>query len=186
MKELSLNVLDIAMNSVKAGAQNIGITIDETETELVFSVSDDGCGMTQDFLSRITDPFCTTRNTRKVGMGIPFLKLMAEQTGGYIKIDSRAEAEYPDSHGTVTEAHFNKKHIDCLPLGDIVSTVFTLIQGSPDIDFEFSHKIHGKGEILLSTKSLREVLGDVRLDCPEVILWIKEYLDEQYTEVFKK
>lgn len=186
MKELSLNVLDIAMNSVKAGSKNIKIAVRESEDELVFSVSDDGCGMTQDFLSRITDPFCTTRTTRRVGMGIPFLKLMAEQTGGYIKIESRAESEYPDSHGTVTEAHFNKNHIDCLPLGDIVSTVFTLIQGSPDIDFEFSHVFENRGEVLLSTKSLREVLGDVRLDCPEVVLWIKEYLEEQYNEVFKK
>ncbi|MBQ9976684.1 MAG: sensor histidine kinase [Clostridia bacterium] len=185
MKELSLNILDIAMNSVKAGAKNVSLILNESENEFSFSVTDDGCGMTEEFLKRVTDPFCTTRTTRKVGMGIPFLKLIAEQTGGHISITSRAESEYPDSHGTTTTAYFNKNHIDCLPLGDIVSTVFTLIQGSPNIDFEFKHIFEGRGEVSLSTKALREVLGDVGLDCPEVALWIKEYLEEQYSEVKK-
>jgi hypothetical protein len=185
MKELSLNILDIAMNSVKAGAQNIAIQLSETDEELHFSIVDDGYGMTQDFLEKVTDPFCTSRTTRKVGMGLPFLKLIAEQTGGSISIISRSEIEYPDFHGTTVSAHFNKKHIDCLPLGDIVSTVVTLIQGSPNIDFEFSHTFDNSRQVVLSTKSLKEVLGDVSLDCVEVILWIKDYLNEQYNEVLK-
>lgn len=185
MKELSLNILDIAMNSVKAGAENISIAITETNEMLTFSVTDDGCGMTREFLERVTDPFCTTRSTRKVGMGIPFLKLMAEQTGGHIELNSRAKSEYPDSHGTVISAYFYKNHIDCLPLGDIASTVFTLIQGSPNIDFEFTHTFENNAEVKLSTKALREVLGDVGLDCPEVALWIKGYLEEQYENVLK-
>ncbi len=182
MKELSLNILDITMNSVKAGARNIILCLKETQTEFFFSVTDDGCGMTKDFLARVTDPFCTNRTTRKVGLGIPFLKLMAEQTGGHIEIESRAVSEYPDSHGTKISAFFNKNHIDCLPLGDIVSTVVTLIQGSPTVDFEFSHTLPDKS-VRLSTKELREVLGDVGLETPEVLLWIREYLGEQYKNV---
>lgn len=185
MKELSLNILDIAMNSVKARASRVAINISETPDVLSFSVTDDGCGMTKEFLARVTDPFCTTRSTRKVGMGIPFLKLMAEQTGGHIELESRSESEYPDTHGTVIRAYFYKNHIDCLPLGDIASTVFTLVQGSPNIDFEFSHTLENGAEVMLSTKALREVLGDVGLDCPEVSLWIKEYLEEQYQNVLK-
>ena len=182
MKELSLNVLDITMNSVKAGASNIVLELKETQTEFSFSVTDDGCGMTKEFLERVTDPFCTNRTTRKVGLGIPFLKLMAEMTGGYIQIESRAISEFPESHGTKIEAFFNKNHIDCLPLGDIVSTVVTLIQGSPTIDFEFSHFLPEK-TVRLSTKELRGVLGEVGLETPEVLMWIREYLEEQYKNV---
>lgn len=180
MKELSLNILDIAMNSVKAGSTLIKIDIRENQTELVILITDNGCGMTREFLESVTDPFCTTRTTRKVGLGIPFFKLMAEQTGGCLKIDSRSELEFPDSHGTKTEAHFNKTHIDCLPLGDVASSIVTLIQGSPTIDFEFTHVFEDAFQISLKTADLREVLGDVSLDTPEVVLWIKGYLEEQY------
>ena len=88
MKELSLNVLDIAMNSVKAKASLIEITINETDEEMSISISDNGCGMTKEILQNVSDPFCTTRKTRKVGLGIPFFRLAAEQTGGRLEITS--------------------------------------------------------------------------------------------------
>ncbi len=183
MKELSLNILDITMNSVKAGAKNIVLVLEESETELRFSVTDDGCGMNKELLSRVTDPFCTSRKTRKVGLGIPFLKLMAEQTGGGILLESRAESDHPTDHGTLISALFYKNHIDCLPLGDMVSTVVTLVQGAPTIDFDYRHILPDGRTVSLITKELREVLGDVELDNPEVLLWIREYLEEQYKQV---
>ena len=186
MKELSLNILDITMNSVKAGADSIYIQLSETKEKLTFSVTDNGCGMTKELLERVADPFCTSRTTRRVGLGIPFLKLAAEQTGGFVEISSRAECEYPKDHGTVITAHFYKNHIDCLPLGDITSTVCTLIQGSPDIDFVYKHKFENGAEVNLSTKELRKVLGEVTLDTPEVVLWIRGYLEEQYELTLKK
>ncbi len=178
MKELSLNILDIAMNSVKAESSNIGIYITETDTELKVVIEDDGFGMDSETLKRVTDPFCTTRTTRKVGLGIPFYKLAAEQTGGSLIIHSKTRAEFPDCSGTTLIATFDKTHIDCLPLGDIISTVCTLIQGSPDIDFVFTHN-----KVSLSTKELRKVLDGVPLSSPEVLVWIREYLSEQYKEL---
>lgn len=180
MKELSLNILDITENSTKAGAKNISIIITETKDTLTFSVSDDGCGMLPDFLRSVTDPFTTTRTTRKVGLGIPLLKLAAEQTGGSMSITSKHISLYPDSHGTTTQALFYKNHLDFTPLGDIISTVTTLIQGHADVDFLFEHKTEER-EVRLDTKELREVLGDVGLDSFEVICWIKDYLSEQYS-----
>lgn len=179
MKELSLNVLDITMNSVKAGADRIEIDITETDTEMTIVISDNGCGMSPEMLQRVTDPFCTTRKTRKVGLGIPFYKLAAEQTGGSLTITSATKTDASDVSGTVVTAVFIKSHIDCLPLGDIVSTVCTLIQGSPEIDFEFSHKYNGN-EVRLSTLEMREMLGDVPLNSPDVLVWVREYLNEQY------
>lgn len=180
MKELSLNVLDVAKNSVKAGAKNVVISVVETADTLTLSISDDGCGMTPEFLKNVTDPFCTTRTTRAVGLGIPLLKLSAEQTGGSFSIKSKHESTNPVDHGTETTAVFNKNHIDMTPLGDICGSVITLIQGSPDIDFLFVHKMPDR-EVRLDTKELREVLGDdVPLDNAEVLMWISENLKEQY------
>lgn len=179
MKELSLNILDIAKNSVKAGASVIGITLTETESTFTMAISDNGCGMKPDFLKTVTDPFSTTRTTRKVGMGIPFLKLAAEQTGGSFNIESKHESDFPENHGTVTTAVFNKNSIDFTPLGDIVSSITTLIQGSPDIRWIFTHTLPDK-EVSLDTQDLKEVLGDVPLDNLEVLMWIKGYLEEAY------
>lgn len=181
MKELSLNVLDIAQNSVKAGAATVSIKLDETPKTLEISIEDDGCGMKEDFVKSVTDPFTTTRTTRKVGLGIPLFKLACEQTGGHFSIESKCADEYPEAHGTKTTAFFCKNHLDFTPLGDIISTVVVLIQGQPGIRWIFSHSFDGK-KVSLDTAELREVLGDVPLDNFEVISWISDYLKEQYTQ----
>lgn len=181
MKELSLNILDIAENSVKAEATAVEILIVETEEKLSFSIKDNGKGMTEDFLKKVTNPFTTTRTTRPVGLGIPFLKMAAEQTGGSVEITSKHFSQFPDSHGTTTGATFFKNHIDSVPLGNIVETVVAFIQCNPDIELVFSHK-KGEKTISLKTNELKDVLGDIPLNSIEVILWIKEFLNEQYSQ----
>lgn len=178
MEELSLYVLDITMNSVRAGASEISIELFEDGEWLTFSVSDNGHGMTKEQLERLGSPFFTTRKTRKVGFGIPFLKMLAEMTGGDVKITSVHESESAE-HGTKTVARFNKDHIDFIPIGDMTETVKTLIQGSPEIEFIFKHTTGG-GEVFLSTREMRKVLGDVPLNEPMVLTWIGENLKEQY------
>ena len=181
MDELSLYVLDITMNSVRAGATEIQILLSENGEWLDFSVNDNGCGMTEEQVKKLSDPFFTTRKTRKVGLGIPFLKMLAEMTGGYVEIRSTHESLSED-HGTSIFARFGRDHIDFIPLGDMIETVKTLIQGSPEINFTYKHKKEG-GEISLSCAELREVLGDVPLNEPEILAWIDSYLSEQYEMV---
>ena len=179
MKELSLNILDIAENSVRARADRVWILLDETENDLKITIKDDGCGMSREFLATVTDPFSTTRTTRKVGLGIPFFKMEAEQTGGWFSITS---SQASHDHGTTTTAFFCKNSIDFIPLGDLVETICTLIMGAPDIDFIFEHKYPG-GSTRLYTKEMREVLGDeVPLSDPDVIGWIRGSLRESYSE----
>ena len=179
MDELSLYVLDITMNSVRAGATLISISLIEEGAWLDFRVQDNGCGMTKEQLDKLENPFFTTRKTRKVGLGIPFLKMLAEMTGGGVEITSVHESQGQD-HGTVTHARFGKNHIDFIPIGNMVDTVKTLIQGSPDVDFEYLHRTE-QGEVTLSTRELREVLGEeISLGEPEILEWIGSYLDEQY------
>ena len=178
MKEISLNILDIAENSVKAGASFTEITVNETDDTLTLTISDNGCGMTAETLKAVTDPFYTTRTTRRVGMGLPLLKMEAEQTGGTFGISSKALSEYPEDHGTEVTAVFNKKHIDYTPLGDVASSIVTLIQGHPDTDFLFTHTC-GNKSVTLDTRELRVVLEDVPLNSYEVLCWINNFLKEE-------
>lgn len=178
MKELSLNILDITKNSVSAKATKILISLSTDKCGwLTLKIVDDGCGMSEETVRNVTDPFYTTRTTRKVGMGIPLLKLAAEQTGGGLSIASSTDKS---DHGTTVTATFDTKSIDFMPIGDMASTVSILIGGSPEIDFEFIDKSPDK-EVYLNTKELREVLGEgISLAEPEIQMWITEYLNEQY------
>jgi len=142
------------------------------------TIMDNGCGMTAETLKSVTDPFYTTRTTRKVGMGLPLLKMEAEQTGGTFCISSKALSEYPEDHGTEVTAVFNKKHIDYTPLGDVVSSIVTLIQGHPDTDFLFMHTYGNKSETL-DTRELRAVLEEVPLNSYEVLKFIEETLRKE-------
>ena len=179
MKEISLNILDITENSVKAGATLTEIYVDETGDKLTLTVKDDGCGMNEETVKSVTDPFYTTRTTRKVGLGIPLLKLACEQTGGTLSITSSVNRE---THGTTVTAVFFKNHIDFTPLGDVISSIVTLIQGHPNTDFLFRHSTE-RGAVGLDTREIRAVLDDVPLDTYEVILWIRDNLEEQYKEI---
>lgn len=172
MKELSLHILDIVMNSVKAEASLIDISLTEDGTLFTVCVTDNGCGMDAEFLARVQDPFTTSRTTRKVGLGIPLLKLAAEQTGGSFSIESEP------GRGTSLTAAFSSNHLDKPPLGDMVSTIVTLIQGSPETDFAYRHTTPS-GEASLDTRELRQALDGVPLNEPEVLAWIQENLSEE-------
>ena len=184
MKELSLNILDITENSVKAGATLTEICIDESDETIILTITDNGHGMTDETLKTVLNPFYTTRTTRKVGMGLPLLKLACEQTGGSLEIASKHKDKFPNEHGTTVKTTFCKNHIDCAPLGDVVETIKTLIQGHPDTDFLFTHNFVS-GQVALDTRELRVVLEGVPLNTYEVIKWIEGFLKEQYSEIQK-
>ncbi len=174
MRELSLNVMDIAQNSVRAEASLVKITVEESDKNdlLTITIEDNGCGMSEEQVAQVIDPFFTSRTTRKVGLGVPLFKMSAEQTGGDFEIKSKL------GEGTLTKASYVKSHVDMTPLGDINSTVVILIQCNPDIDFVFSRSTDS-GSFTLDTRELREVLDGVSLDTPEVLEWIKQFLEEQ-------
>lgn len=178
MKELSLHILDIAKNSVKAKASLIEIFINEDVENnlLTIDINDNGCGMSEEFLKTVKDPFSTTRTTRKVGLGIPLFEAAAEASGGKLEITSK------EGVGTKMCVTFLYDHIDRAPIGDMAGTMETLISGSPEIDFLYRHTKCGK-TFTLDTKELRKVLGDVPLDLPDVIMWIDGYIKEGLGEI---
>ena len=177
MKELSLNILDVAKNSTVAGATLVEISlVTDDDGFLTMTIRDDGCGMDEETVKNVTDPFYTTRKTRKVGLGLPLLRLAAESTGGGLTVTSSKALE---SHGTTVIATFDTSHIDFTPIGDVVSSLVTLIGGDPDCDFLFIDKTPER-EVVLDTRELRAVLGDVSLAELEVLEWISAYLKDQY------
>ncbi|MDO4488651.1 MAG: ATP-binding protein [Eubacteriales bacterium] len=177
MTEISLNILDVAENSTRAGATLVEITLaaDTKADTLTLVIKDNGCGMTPEQVEHVTDPFFTTRTTRKVGLGVPFLKQAAESTGGSFTIESEVGV------GTTDTAVFGLSHIDRMPLGDITTTIQNLIIYHPDTDFLYTYRYDDK-EFVLDTREFREVLGGVPLDTPDVAQYIKEYLAENKQE----
>ena len=174
MKEIALHLLDIVQNSVKAGASHVDIGFElDADGVLLMSVKDDGSGMTPEFVERVSSPFVTTRTTRKVGLGIPLLMQNAMLSGGKVNIESEPGV------GTTISAEFHTQSIDCLPLGDLASTMATIVMGSPDAP-EFSLRcVSPAGEMSFSTEEIRPVLQGVSLAEPGVVQWIQESLQEE-------
>lgn len=180
MKELSLHIMDIMQNSISAGAALIELDVNEQPEKdfLEFTVTDNGCGMNEDLIKRVIDPFTTGRTTRRVGLGIPLLKLAAESTGGGISIKSKV------GEGTVVSARFGYHHIDREPLGDMAETVHQIITSYEDTDFIYRHTVGGKN-FLLDTRELKKILNGVSFKTPEVLLWLLEYLKDGEKEVYE-
>ena len=178
MIDLSLNVLDIAENSVKARADLITVAIEKqtAQKRMSISVSDNGCGMTQEQLSRVVDPFYTTRTTRKVGLGVPFFKMSAEQTGGSFSIQSQV------GKGTVIQANYCYDHIDMMPLGDMAQTMTALISVNPEIDFVYSLTCDGRG-FAMDTREIKAVLEGVPVNGAEVLVFIRDLIHENQAEL---
>lgn len=174
MRELSLNIMDIAQNSIAAGATRIRIAVErETGAEtLSITVEDNGRGMTPEQVEQVRSPFYTTRTTRPVGLGIPLFRMAAEQTGGQLAIRSK------EGEGTVVRAEFHTGHIDMTPLGDVAETILLLVSCNPSLDFIY-HAARDGRSFTLDTREMRDILGEeVSLGNPDVVAWLREYLSE--------
>jgi len=174
MDELSLNILDIAQNSIAANATAVEVNIEEDykSDRVVISVKDNGKGMSEDFLKTVDDPFITTRTTRKIGLGISFLKEAAEITGGSMEIVSEVGV------GTTITAVFVLSHIDRQPIGNLTETIVTLVSLNPDINFSFHYKVDDE-EFVFSTQEVKEQIGeDTALNSPPIVIFLTEYVNE--------
>ncbi len=172
MRELALHLLDIAENSIGAKAKNIVIRVEkDTEADrLRMSVLDDGVGMDPEMVARVTDPFTTSRTTRKVGLGIPLLKAAAEACNGWLEIQSTP------GKGTSVKAEFQYSHIDRMPLGDLSETYLSLVLGAPQIHWLLTYKVDGK-EFVFDDEPIKKELDGISLTEPAVINFLREYIE---------
>jgi hypothetical protein len=153
MKELSLNILDIVQNSIRAKANEIAIEIRESVRDDIFriTITDNGTGIPEEILADVTDPFVTTRTKRRMGLGLPLLKYHAELTGGKLEINSETGT------GTEITADFSFRHIDRQPLGDIVGVIILLIAANENINFIYTHFTE-KGQYRFSSLETKKYL----------------------------
>ena len=176
MRELALNILDIVENSVKANASLVEIDVIAKDNLLTIAIRDDGKGMSKEFLAKVTDPYTTTRTTRKVGMGLPLLKMEAEMSGGSFKIESELGV------GTTVTTCFEIDHIDRPPLGDLGETMSTLLCNGDLVDYVLNYSVDDVG-FSLDTRELKNELGGIPLDEPEVLLFVKNYIRENISQI---
>lgn len=178
MRELALHILDLAQNSIRADAKHIIIVINEDdEGFFTFSIADDGCGMSEEMVQRVRDPFVTTRKTRKVGMGIPFIDMVAQQCEGRLEIKSVV------GEGTIIKAYFAKDNIDRPPLGNIVESIKVLLVGTPHLDVTFIYA-NGSEQMQFDTQEVRAILGEAAdFANPEVYTWLEGYLTQEIARV---
>jgi len=179
LRDISLHLLDILTNSVSAGASHmiIRISADQNNDLLTIRIEDDGKGMHPDFLKIVTDPFSTTRTTRKVGLGLPLFKEACEITGGGLVIESTLGV------GTTVTATMGISSIDRIPLGNTGETLSGLISSFPDRDFAIVFSNEKGEEEGLDTMDLRERLGDVPLSQPDVYVFVRDYIEEQQQNI---
>lgn len=174
MRELSLHILDIAQNSVAAGAALVTIEVKEEPWRdlLTISVTDDGCGMPEQLRKSAQDPFTTTRSERRVGLGIPLLSASAKRSGGELVIESEV------GKGTRVVATFRLSHIDRPPLGNLAETVVALVAANPERpDFALRCSVNDK-VFSFDTREIKKILGNVPLTEIEVLAWVRDHLNE--------
>lgn len=178
MQDLSLHLLDLAQNSISAGASIVQILIDEDWQRdwLSITIGDDGRGMDEETILKVADPFYTTRTTRKVGLGLPLFKATAERCDGHLAIESSIGT------GTKIRAELRLGHIDRPPFGELKDTMVTLILCNPFVDFVYGHNTN-KGEFKIDTREIRETIGEIPIGNPEIIGWIGSYIEEGLNEI---
>jgi anti-sigma regulatory factor (Ser/Thr protein kinase) len=178
LEDLSLHILDLVENAIAARAKKIGISIIEESKrdQLVIEIKDDGIGMDEEVSQKATDPFFTTRTSRRVGLGLSLLAQSAQEAGGMLHIESEL------GKGTKVTAVFQYHHIDRKPLGSMVETMTTLLLGNPELDISYTHEKEGKSYIL-NSQVLKERFKDRSLTDPEAIQWLRKHLKEGLKQI---
>lgn len=178
MEDLSLHILDIAENSATAGATLIELSLveDRQNSRLKLTIKDNGRGMPAEFVKCVLDPFCTTRTTRRVGMGLSLLAQSARETGGDIQIISE------EGKGTTVTVGFRTDHIDMKPVGNIPDSIITLIAGNPAVDLYFRYRVDSKA-YELDTRAIRDAMEDVPINSPAVLDAIRGDIEDGIKEL---
>ena len=178
MKDLSLHILDLAQNSLKANCTELEILVNEDLKKDLFEIiiKDDGTGMNENFLKIADDPFTTTRKTRSVGLGLSLTKAAALRCEGKFNIKSKK------GKGTEIFFSFKYSHIDRAPLGNIGETIVSLINNRPEIEIRYSH-IYNENKFNFNTRDIKKLLDEVDINNVDILLWIKDYINENINEL---
>lgn len=177
MRDISMHIMDILQNSTRAGATKIELSVlEDPQTDLLTIVfKDNGCGMSEEMLKQVLNPFFTTRTTRKVGLGLSLIKQNAELTGGMLEIESKLQV------GTTVTVKFGLSHLDRPPLGDLAGTVVLTASAYPDIRFIVQYQKPGI-EYTFDTDEINEALDGTSIQEPEIIQYLIEMFKENIAD----
>lgn len=178
MKELSLHVYDLLENSIAANANKIELSIRDSIKDNVydFTITDNGKGMSPEFLAKVTDPWTTTRTTRKVGLGLPLIKMNSENAGGGMEITSQVGV------GTKLHFWFQHNHYDRPPMGDIAGTMVMLCSQYEDIHFVYTHTTDND-TFVFDTDEIKEALDGMSMKELSILRYLKEMIQENLSEI---
>lgn len=180
MREMSLHIMDVAENGIGAGASLVEISVreDRKANRLSVTIRDNGRGIPADLLDKVTDPFYTTRTTRRVGLGLSLFREASRRCDGEFAIKSR------EGEGTEISASFRLDHIDLAPMGDMVGSMTGLIVGNPQVDFIYTHEVDGK-VFRLDTREVRQELEGMEITHPKVVRFLGDLIRESLDEIRK-
>ncbi len=180
MEDLSLHILDIAENSINAGAKNIEIAIieDSSKDLLTIEIKDDGKGMDADTIANVTNPFFTTRTTRRVGLGLAMLEEAANSAGGKLSVVSELKT------GTKVIAEFQLSHIDRKPVGNIADTIVMILAGNPEINLRY-YQENNASKFLFDTNDVKKITNEIKINSIEILKFIRQYLEENVNKINK-
>ncbi len=178
MEELCYHIIDIVQNSISANSKNIRIKLKESDKEdiILIEIEDDGKGMDAKTLRNVQDPFYTTKSGKKVGLGIPILKETAIHCEGSFKMESCS------GKGTCVSAIFKKSNIDVPPIGKIKDTILTSIVGNDSCNIDITYE-NDNGSFNISTKRIKEQIGDLHITHPDVVKFLREFIDKEITNL---
>jgi anti-sigma regulatory factor (Ser/Thr protein kinase) len=178
VEDLSLHILDVVENAIRAHAQRISIMITEDiqHDQLAIEIKDNGTGMSEKLRKKALDPFTTTKTTSRIGLGLPLFEQAARMSGGEFSLSSET------NRGTIVRATFKHSHVDRKPMGNIAQTILTLIAGNPAINFIYTHTKQGV-TYALDTNEWKKELDGIPLNHPEVLRLIREELAEQLVKI---
>ncbi len=181
MRELSLHILDVAENSLRAGASLVVISLEEDTKSNITTIviSDNGCGMDEQYVAQVIDPFTTERTTRKVGLGLPMFAATAERCSGRLELKSKPDV------GTDVLVTMERNHIDCPPIGDMATTLVSLLCNENETDILYKHRVDDF-EFVLDTREVRQQLDGVPLTTPSIIQWLRDYIVENEEHCMQK
>jgi len=175
MKDLADHLFDILENSVKAGATEVKITLRIKDKLFFCKIENNGSGIKDE---NITDPFVTSRKTRKVGLGLPLLKRAAESTGGFLKIYNSEKG------GVILEFKIDIAHVDAKPFGDIARTFVDVIYSWPDVDFEIFTNIENNKKIpVLNSRKIKNIVNQYEMQQKKIRDFIYQSIDQEIKKI---
>jgi len=129
LRELALHVLDLVENSIRAGAGVVAVTVEEQPERnlLAIAVEDDGPGLVVN-PEQATDPFYTTKEGKRTGLGLSLFRFQVEQAGGALELGRSALG------GLAVRATLQLGHVDRHPLGDLASTLAGVVAANPGVE----------------------------------------------------